>query len=80
MKPAPFKSDFAIIDVKSGRKALAKRIARGEKVRILIDMVIDCQHGRDDGISIEFNGEVQSVKQFRRIEKPRAKTSSGVRS
>lgn len=73
MKPAPFKSDFAIIDVKAGRKALAKRMARGEKVRVLIDMVIDRQHGNDDGVSIEFSGTVQSMKQFQRVEKPRAR-------
>lgn len=73
MKSAPFKSDFAILDVKTGRKALAKRIAKGEKVRVLIDMVIECQHGSDDGVSIEFNGEVQSVRQFARVEKPRAR-------
>lgn len=73
MKPAPFKSDFAIIDVKAGRKALAKRLARGEKVRVLIDMVIEQQHGCDDGVSIEFSGTVQSVKQFQRVEKPRVR-------
>lgn len=73
MKPAPFKSDFAILDVKAGRKALAKRMARGEKVRVLIDMVIEQQHGNDDGVSIEFSGTVQSVKQFQRVEKPRAR-------
>jgi len=73
MKPAPFKSDFAILDVKAGRKALAKRMARGEKVRVLIDMVIEQQHGADDGASIEFSGTVQSVKQFQRVEKPRAR-------
>lgn len=73
MKPAPFKSDFAILDVKAGRKALAKRIARGEKVRVLIDMVIEQQHGCDDGVSIEFSGTVQSVKQFQRVEKPRVR-------
>lgn len=71
MQPAPFKSDFAILDVKAGRKALAKRIARGEQVRVLIDMVIECQHGNDDGVSIEFNGHVQSVRQFQHVEKPR---------
>jgi len=76
MKNAPFKSDFAILDVKAGRKALAKRIALGEKVRVLISMVIDEQHSHDDGVSIEFNGEVQSVKQFARVEKPRAKGSA----
>lgn len=73
MQTAPFKSDFAILDVKAGRKALAKRIARGEKARVLIDMVIDCQHGNDDGVSIEFSGTVQSVKLYRRVETPRGR-------
>ena len=73
MKPAPFKSDFAILDVKTGRKALAKRIARGEKVRVLVDMVIDAQGSHDDSGSIQFIGEVQSVKQFVRVEKPRVR-------
>jgi len=76
MQPAPFKSDFAILDVKTGRKALAKRIAKGGKVRVLIDMLIEGQSSPDDGVSIEFNGEVQSVKQFRRVEKPRTKKAS----
>lgn len=66
MQDAPFKSDFAILDVKKGRQALAKKIAAGGKVRVRIDMVIDCQHCRDDGTSIEFSGDVLSVKQFRK--------------
>jgi hypothetical protein len=66
MQDAPFKSDFALLDVKKGRQALAKKIAAGGKVRVRIDMVIDCQYGSDDGTSIEFSGEVLSVKQFRK--------------
>jgi hypothetical protein len=65
MKDAPFKSDFAILDVKSGRAALAKRIGRGEKVRVRIDVVLDTQHSGDDGVSIEFSGNVSSVTQFK---------------
>ena len=66
MQDAPFKSDFALLDVKKGRQALAKKIAAGGKVRVRIDMVIDTQHGSDDGTSIEFCGDVLSVKQFRK--------------
>lgn len=66
MQTAPFKSDFAILDVKAGRAALAKKLAAGKKVRVRIDMVIEAQHGSDDGVSIEFNGSVQSIKLFKR--------------
>jgi len=66
MQTAPFKPDFAILDVKAGRAALAKKLAAGKKVRVRIDMVIEAQHGSDDGVSIEFNGSVQSVKLFKR--------------
>jgi len=65
MQDADFKSDFALIDVKKGRSALAKKIAAGGKVRVRIDAVIDSQWGRDDGTSIEFCANVLSVKQFK---------------
>lgn len=65
MQTAPFKSSFAIVDVKGGRAALARRIQRGP-VRVRIDILLDNQHSRDDGTSIEFSGEVVSVKEFAR--------------
>lgn len=65
MQDAPFKSNFAILDVKKGRAALAKKIAAGGKVRVRIDMEINAQWGDDDGTSIEFSGDVLSIKQFR---------------
>ncbi|WP_454629637.1 hypothetical protein [Bradyrhizobium cenepequi] len=71
MKSAPFKSGFAILDVQSGRSKLARRIAAGEKVRVRVDLVLDTQHSRDDGISIEFSGAVRSVKQFKQAARPR---------
>ena len=64
MKDAPFKSTFAILDVKSGRAALAKRIANGEKIQVRVHMVLDNQSSNDDGTSIEFSGEVLFVKEF----------------
>jgi hypothetical protein len=64
MQDAPFKSDFAILDVKKGRQALSKKIFAGRKVRVRIDMIIDTQWGSDDGVSAEFSGKVLSIKQF----------------
>lgn len=66
MQDAAFKSGFAILDVTKGRAALAKKMASGAKVRVRVDMVIEQQHGHDDGTSIEFSGSVLSVKQFKR--------------
>ncbi len=65
MKDAPFKSDFAILDVKKGRQDLHKRIGRGEKVRVRIDLTLDTIHSDDDGVSREFSGRVTLVKEFK---------------
>jgi hypothetical protein len=70
MKPAPFKSDFAILDVKRGRAALEKRIAKTGKVRVRVDMTIDYAHGNDDGTSIEFACTVHSVSEILNRRKP----------
>lgn len=66
MQTAPFKSDFAILDVKEGRRGLAAQINAGFKQRVLIEMEIDTQHSADDGTSIEFSGSVKSVKLYAR--------------
>jgi thymidine phosphorylase len=58
------KSDFLILDVKAGRAALMKRIEGGNKVRVLIEAVIDTVYGHDDGVSREFNCIVTSVKEI----------------
>ena len=54
-------SGFAILDVKHGRKALAKKMPTGsnrlpdkERIPVTITGYISHQHGNDDGISIEF--------------------------
>ena len=64
MKPAPFTSDFMLLDVKKGRDALYNRVLAGEKVTVWIKATIaDIRGvGRDDGTSIEFSAEVHSVK------------------
>lgn len=61
-----FKSDFALLDVKSGRAALAKRIEIGERIPVVIRGVIRKQWGNDDGTSIEFEVDVDSVKELKR--------------
>jgi hypothetical protein len=65
MKPAPFTSDFMLLDVKNGRAKLAKRLLAGEKVEVWIKATLQNHPsaiGRDDGVSIEFNADVHSVK------------------
>lgn len=64
MKTAPFKSDFALLDVKQGRAALFKRVMAGNKVRVIIEAEIDTVYGHDDGVSREFNCVVTSVKEL----------------
>lgn len=63
-------SDFAIIDVKKGRRGLAKHFAgrpalgpcpESMRVPVVITGYIDGQHGNDDGTSIEFQVCVESV-------------------
>ena len=54
-------SDFALLDVKQGRVALARRINAGERVPVTIRGYIDTVHGSDDGTSIEFSIEVTSA-------------------
>lgn len=55
-------SDFAILDVKKGRKALAKMVKDGHRFKTKIEMIIDQQNSNDDGVSIEFSGEVIRVE------------------
>lgn len=64
MKLAPFKSDFALLDVKQGRAALEKRIKKSGPVRVRVDMTVNYSAGGDDGTSIEFACDVHSVKEF----------------
>ena len=70
MNDAKFKSSFAILDVKSGREALERRVAAGERVRVRVDLVLDTVHSRNDGVSTEFSGAVQAVKEFKAAGRP----------
>lgn len=56
-----FTSDFALIDVKKGRKALARYLAKHGPLRATITVEITDPFGSDDGTSIEFNANVLSI-------------------
>lgn len=72
VKKAPkvkYKSDFALLDVKSGRATLAKLFAVNgypEKVEVRIPVTIKGfithRHSGDDGVSIEYGVEVSDLK------------------
>lgn len=66
MKPAPFKSDFALLDVKTGRAALERRLKKSGPIPVRVYATIDYAHGSDDGTSIEFTCTVKSVEEFGR--------------
>ena len=66
MKPATFTSTFAILDVKTGRIELAQRMWESGPVHVLVEMKLNCEHSKDDGVSQEFSGTVLSVKEFAR--------------
>lgn len=65
------KSDFAILDVKTGRGALNKRLAKRPRggpcptemrVPIVIHGYIDGVHGSFDGVSQEYSVTVTSIE------------------
>lgn len=59
------KSDFAILDVKGGRTDLEQRFREepGLRIPVVIYGYIDGIHGNDDGVSREFNVQVQYVRE-----------------
>jgi hypothetical protein len=68
------KSDFAILDVLSGRKTLAKHFdkrsailcPKEDRVYVKIQGYIDGINSEDDGISQEFSVTVQNVQIVRK--------------
>ena len=55
-------SDFGLLDVKRGKKALANLLAKGGSVIVTIEATITKSWGNDDGTSQEFELEVCSVQ------------------
>ena len=62
MATPKFKSTFALLDVMAGRKALAKHLYGGKKLRVIVEMDIDYVWGGDDGESQEFACTVHDVR------------------
>lgn len=56
-----FQSDYGMLDVMKGRKALAKHLKKKGPVRVLIEATLTDPFGSDDGTSIEFNMDVAKV-------------------
>jgi hypothetical protein len=70
-------SGFAILDVKHGRKALAKKMPTGsnrlpdeERIPVTITGYISHQHGNDDGISIEPEWNIAGNESARKARNP----------
>jgi len=57
-KPPRIKSNFALLDIEQGRKALVKHLAKHGPLPVMIEAVITYPFGSDDGTSIEFNCDV----------------------
>ena len=64
-------STYALIDVKRGRKELAKHFSKRPRmgscpenlrIPVVITGYLDGQHGHDDGESIEFSMVVENVE------------------
>lgn len=71
MTSREIKSNFAILDVKAGRAALAEHFKdcprlgpcpSRQRIPVTITGYIDGIHSHDDGVSREFSMTVQSVK------------------
>lgn len=54
-------SNFAIVDVKDGRKQLVSALKKKKRFNIVINGTIDYVHSRDGGISQEFAISVNQV-------------------
>lgn len=54
-------SEFALLDVKKGRVSLASRIRKGEKFNVTLRGTITGVWGHNDGISQEFQVDVDGI-------------------
>lgn len=55
-------STFAILDVMRGRRSLEKALKSGQSIPVVIEAEIVRPWGSDDGVSIEFELRVKSVR------------------
>jgi len=54
-------SDFAILDIKKGRKSLLQACKRGESTKVTITGFIEEPWGDDDGVSQEFTLSIRDI-------------------
>lgn len=54
------KAGFAFLDVKSGRKSLEK-LTQEARIPVTIKGYINCPNSHDDGVSMEFEVEVENL-------------------
>lgn len=69
-EPPAITSDYGILDVMKGRKALARHLKKHGPVRVVIEATLTEPFGSDDGTSIEFNMNVHSVNLTRPADTP----------
>ena len=55
-------SDFALLDIKRGRKALLKHLDEHGPQEVVVTMTLNRAWGNDDGVSIEFQADVANIK------------------
>lgn len=83
-KRARFTSGFLLLDVQDGRRSLAKRLAAGEEITVMIQATLQgaladpAQRARmpkwqpwsaDDGESVEFAADVDNIYEIKPEEK-----------
>lgn len=57
-----FKSTYGMLDIETGRKAVAKHLKTKGAIPVIIHAVLTDPFGSDDGTSIEFNMDVSRVE------------------
>lgn len=62
MTQLKLESGLAILDVKGGRRAVNGQLKLGKTIDVVIRGKIDAPWGSDDGVSQEFQVEVDSVE------------------
>lgn len=61
MKVKNLESDFAVLDIKKGRRSLLQACKRGESTKVTITGFIEEPWGDDDGVSQEFTLNIRDI-------------------
>lgn len=70
-----FESEFVLLDVTKGRVKLQSYIKKHGPVRVTVEMELDYPASGNDGTSIEFAGQVLSLKNIKHGKKSLKKAS-----